>query len=103
VHGFHDRVMAMAEQQRAVAAEVVDIAPAVDVPFARSLGPRDVDSIGLDVARIVRDPAREQIGGALRALGRAGGRGAVGGDDRRVGRQRVGHRSAPRRRIDRYL
>ena len=99
----HHIRMAMAEQQCAVAAEIIDINAAVHIPFARPLGARDVDSVRLDIARIVRDPGGKQIGGAPGALGRARRRGAVGGDDRRVGGQRVGHRSAPRRRVDRLL
>src|SRR5438132_14383308 len=38
----HLRV-AMTEQQRAMAAEIVDVAMAVDIPFARTLGPSDVE------------------------------------------------------------
>ena len=56
----------MAQHQRAMAAEKIDVAVAVDIPFVRPGGPIDVDPIGIDVARIVRDAAREQLRG-LRA------------------------------------
>src|SRR5439155_12395609 len=55
------------------------------------MGARDVKTVGLDVAAVVGDAGGEHLGGALRALGRARCRGSVGGDDRRIGRQRVGH------------
>ena len=64
--------MAMAEQQRAVAAEIVDIAIAVDIPFPRPLGAGDVQPVGLDVAGIMRDAAREQPGGLSAAAAEPG-------------------------------
>ena len=54
-----DLRMAMAEQQGAMAAEIVDVAIAVDIPFPRPLGARDVEPVGFDIARIVGDAARE--------------------------------------------
>src|SRR4029077_13040030 len=83
--------MAMAEEQRAVATEIVDVAMAVDIPFARTLGPGDVEPIGLDVARIMGDAAGKEPARLLRGGRRARRRGAIGGDDRRIGRQGVGH------------
>src|SRR5207245_2966429 len=83
--------MTMAEQQRAVAAETVDVAMAVDIPFARTLGPGDVETVGLDVARIMGDAAGKEPARLLRGGRRSRGRGAISGDDRRIGRQGVGH------------
>ena len=82
VHRRHDLGMAMPEQQRAVPAKIIDIATAVDIPFARAPGPGDVEPVGLDVARIMGDAGGEQLGRTQRALRRAGGRGAVRGDNR---------------------
>ena len=56
----------MAEQHRAMAAEIVDILVAVDVPFARPLGPADMDRIGIEVAGIVGDAAGQHFAGALK-------------------------------------
>jgi hypothetical protein len=91
VHRFGHLGMAMPQQQRAMPAEIVDIAAAVDIPFSRPLGMVDVEAIGLDVTGIVGDAAWEQHRRLLGLRRRARGRGAVGGDDRRVRRQAVGH------------
>ena len=71
----------MAEQHGAVAAEIVDIFVAVDVPFARALGPGDMDRIGVEVARIVGDAARQHLAGALKQRTGARRPGLVVGDD----------------------
>ena len=91
MHRRHDLGTAMAEQHRAVAAEIIDIAAPVDIPFARALRVVDVDAVGLDVAGIVRDAAWKQLGRLLGAHRGARGGGAVGGDDLRVRGQAVGH------------
>src|ERR1051325_3398518 len=91
VHCRHDLGMAMAEQHRAVPAEIIDVAAPVDVPLARPLGVVDVEAIGLDIAGIVCDAARKQGGRRRGARRRSGRSGAIGGDDRRVRRQAVGH------------
>ena len=83
--GAAHRLVPVAEQQRPVPAEIVDIFVPIDVPFARALGVRDVDAVGIDVARVVGDAAREQRGGLARKLRRAGRAGTVGGDDARIG------------------
>ena len=43
-----------------MAAEMVDIAIAVDIPLPRSLGPSDAQPVRLDIAKMMGDPAREQ-------------------------------------------
>ena len=43
---LHHDGCAMAEQQRAVAAEIVDVLVAIDVPFARTRAAGGVDRIG---------------------------------------------------------
>ena len=55
----------MAEQQRAVAAEEVDVAVAVHVPFVRPLRALDIEAVGIEMPRVVGDAAREQPGRAL--------------------------------------
>ena len=73
VHGLGDRLayhrVAMAEQQRTVAAEVVDVAVTIDIPFVRTLGALDIDAVRIDVAGVVRDAAGEQFAGFLRQIG----------------------------------
>ena len=58
----------MAEQQRAVPAVEVDIAVAIDVPFVGTLRAVDGHAVRLEVARIMRDAAREQIACLLRQV-----------------------------------
>jgi hypothetical protein len=48
LHRVDDLRMAVAEQQRAVTAEIVNIAIALDVPFPRSLGPGDIKPVPND-------------------------------------------------------
>ena len=66
LHRLDHGGMRMAEQHGAVAAEVIDIFVAIDVPLARALGLGDVDRIGVEIARIVRDAARQHLAGALK-------------------------------------
>jgi hypothetical protein len=53
------------EQQRAVAHDVADELVAVDIPFARPVGPRDGQRKRLGQAHVVGDPARQQAAGPL--------------------------------------
>src|ERR1043165_437858 len=67
--------MRVAEQQRAVPAEIVDIFIAVDVPLQRSRRARRVDRIRQQRAGIVGQPGRNGLAGLgveLRGAGRAG-------------------------------
>src|ERR1700730_1798583 len=86
-----DLRMAVAEQQRAMAAEIVDVAIAVDIPFPRPLCPGDIKAVRLDIARIMGDAAREQPAGLLGGGRRTRSRGARGGDERRIWRPGGGH------------
>ena len=79
LHRLDHGGMGMAQQHGAVAAEIVDIFVAVDVPLARALGAGDVDGIGVEIARIVRNAAGQHLAGALEQRARAGGAGAVVG------------------------
>src|SRR5471030_1945500 len=81
----------MAEQHRAMPAEIIDIAATVDIPFARPFGAGDVKPIRLDVAPIVGDARREHLLSLLRARRRTWRRSAIGGYDWRIRSQRVGH------------
>src|SRR5436305_6014194 len=85
VHRCQHGGMVMAEQQGAVAAEIVDILVAVDIPFARPLGALDIDAVGLDVAGIVGNAARQDVIGLGGETLGASGALAIGGDDLRVG------------------
>src|SRR5215510_7259444 len=91
VDRLDDLRMAMAEEERAMAAEIIDIAIAVDIPLPRSLGPRDVEPVGLDIARIVGDAAREEPARLLGGARGARSRRTIASDDRRIRRQRVRH------------
>ena len=71
----------VSEHQGAVPAEVVDVLVAVDVPLAGPFRPVDVDRVGVELAAVVGDPAREQLPRFLRQLGGAAGAFAVGGLD----------------------
>ena len=64
--GGEDLRSAVAEQQGAVAAGVVDVLVAVPVPLARALGPRDVDAVGPHMARIVDDAGGQDVPGLSR-------------------------------------
>ena len=52
------RRMVVPQQQRAMAAEVIDVFVAVDVPFARTGGAVDINPVWLDMPRIMRNAAR---------------------------------------------
>ena len=68
----------VAQQQCAVAAEIVDVAIAIDVPFVRALSALDEHAIRIDIARIMRDAAWEQLARLLRQIGRPGRALAIG-------------------------
>src|SRR6202040_2304504 len=79
LHRLDHGRMGMAQQHGAVAAEIIDIFVAVDVPLARALGAGDVDGIGVEIARIVRNAAGKALAGALEQGPRAGSAGSVVG------------------------
>ena len=81
LHSLDHGRMRMAEQERAVAAEIVDILVAIDVPLAGALGPGDMDGIGIEIARIVRDAAGQNLVGTLEQDAGARRPGLVVGDD----------------------
>src|SRR6202046_4436260 len=76
----HRRVT-MAQQQRAMAAEEVDIAVAIDVPFVRAGRTLDEDAVGVHIAGIVGDAAGEQFARLVCQRSRTRGPLAIGGDD----------------------
>src|SRR5258708_35276456 len=80
---FHEEGVVVAEQKGAVAAEIVDVAVAVDVPLRRAEGAGDVERIGIEMPAVMRVAARQlrarlarQRGGSRR--GRLVGRGKRG-------------------------
>jgi len=81
LHGLDDGGMRMAEQHRAVTTEVIHVLVAIDVPFARPHGTRDVNRIRVEVARIVRDAARQHLACPFVEGRRASGAGLVVGHD----------------------
>ena len=76
-----DGRMGVAEQQRPVPAEVVDVFIAVDVPFARARRALGVDRIGQQRAGIVGEAGRNGLAGLGIELCRADGTVAVFGFD----------------------
>src|SRR5262245_51548796 len=74
-HGFQHLRMAVAEQQRAVAAEVVDVFVAVDIPLARSGGAGRIDGVWQQRTAVVRQSGRNDLARTaveLRRASRAG-------------------------------
>src|SRR5258708_14632581 len=91
----YDARMVVPEKERAVAAEIVDVLIAVHVPFARALGVVDIDAVGLHVAGIVGDPARQELLGLGCETRRFWRPLSIGRDDLGVG-EGIGHgQSAP--------
>jgi hypothetical protein len=90
----HARIV-VTEEERTVAAEIVDIAIAVDVPFQRAAGARDIERIGIEVAAIVREPAGQPGARSLRQRRRARGERLVGGGEREVRQGCDGHDNFP--------
>ena len=82
---LHHGRMAMAEQQRAVAAEVVDVFVAVDVPLAGARCSGGVDRIGHERTAVVRQAGGDHLAGARVKLGRAPRAAPILGLDPRVG------------------
>ena len=90
--GGADLGMVVAEQQRAVAAVIVDVAVAIDVPFVSALAPLDVDAVGLEMAAVMRDAAREQVAGLGGECRRARRAVAIRGFDGQIGERRLPRR-----------
>src|SRR5919108_2655393 len=89
--GGGDPRVVVAEQERAVAAVVVDVAIAIDVPFVGAFGPLDVDAVGLEVAAVMGDAARQQTAGLRGERRRARRPLAIGGFDGQIGAGWFGH------------
>jgi hypothetical protein len=81
-NGFDECRMGVAEEERAVAHDVIDDFVAVDVPLAGAGRVVDVDGEWLEVAEVVSDAVREVAAGAGVKLGRARVEGAVALEDR---------------------
>jgi hypothetical protein len=71
LHGRDDRRIRMAEDERAVPAEVVDILVAVDIPLERTGRSRRINGIGEQRAGIVGQPGRNDLARLLIKLGGA--------------------------------
>jgi len=87
LHRLDHGRMRVAEQQRAMPAEIIDVLVAVDVPLARSRRARRVDRIRQQGAGIVGQPGRNGLAGLFVELRGAGGPGAVLGLDPRIGQR----------------
>ena len=87
-NGFEHGRVAMAQEEGAVPAEVIDVLVAVDVPLARSGSARGIDRIGQQGAAVVGEAGRNHFARALVKLGRAARARPVLGFDLRVGPRR---------------
>ena len=90
------RGMAVAEDERPVAADVIDVGVAVRVPLAAATGAVDGDHVGRQVAGVVGDAARKE---GVGARGEAGGGLSfllIGGNDPGVPESVLGHGLAVR-------
>ena len=67
--GLDDGGMPVAQQQRAMAAEIVDVLVAVDVPLARARRAGGIDRIGQQRAAVVRQSGRQHFSRLLIKLG----------------------------------
>src|SRR5919197_1247594 len=65
-HGITHVRGVMPHKERAMAHPVVDVLPAIDIPFVRAIGAFDKDGKRLHTAVIVGDPIREELLGALK-------------------------------------
>jgi hypothetical protein len=83
-HRGDDRGMAVAEQQRAVAAEEIHVLVAVDVPLARAGSASGIDRVGQQRAAVVGEAGGDHLAGPLVKLGGASRAGPVLGLDLRV-------------------
>src|SRR6185437_5081354 len=63
-----DDRMPVTEDQCAVAAEEIDVAVAVHVPFVRALRAGDVDAVRVEIARVMGDAARQHLRRLARKL-----------------------------------
>ena len=91
LHGLDDGGMGMTQQHGAVTAKIVDILVAIDVPLAGTLGPGNVDGIGIEIAGIVGNAAGQHLVRPLEQGAGTGRTGLVVGDDGGVGRRYSGH------------
>ena len=69
-HGLDHRRVCMAENQRTVAAEVIDVLVTVDVPFVRARGVVDVERMRFEEPPVVRHAAGKSRERPLVMLGR---------------------------------
>src|SRR5262249_18274719 len=63
LHGLGHFRMAMPQDERAVPADVIDVLVAVDVPLSRAGRAINVDRVRLEITRVVRYAAGEQLDG----------------------------------------
>ena len=66
LNGLDDGGMPVAQQQRAMAAEIVDVLVAVDVPLARARRAGGIDRIGQQRAAVVRQAGRQHLAAPAR-------------------------------------
>src|SRR5438445_3182174 len=65
-HGITHVRGVMPHDERAMAHPVVDVLPAIDIPFVRAISAFDKDWKGLHTAVIVGDPVRKEVLGTLK-------------------------------------
>src|SRR5437773_10863551 len=85
-HCFHHSRMAVAQDQSAMASEVINVAVAVDVPLAGAFGAVDINRVGPQEADIVGDAAGKEAASLGVAISRGRSLANVGLDNLRCGR-----------------
>src|SRR5215475_198186 len=65
-HGITHVRGVMPHDERAMTHPVVDVLPAIDIPFVRAIGTFDKDRKRLHTAVIVSDPVRKEVLGTLK-------------------------------------
>ena len=91
VHRRQHRRVVVPQDQRPMPAEIVDIFVAVGIPLARPLGAGDIDPIGLQIPRVVGNPARQHALRDARQPLRFRRLLAIAGDDLRIAERPFEH------------
>ena len=81
----------MAEDQRAVAAEIVDVLIAIRIPFVPALTAGHIQRIRRQMPAVMGDARGKAFARPLRPFGRGWRLGTIGGDDRRIGKCGIRH------------
>src|SRR3954451_11257909 len=102
-HGITYVRRVMPHNERAMAHPVVDVLPAIDIPFVRAIGTFDKDGKRLHTAVIVCNPVREEVLGALKERARGRERLTIGMFESHGAVLRMKETSDPHRMVSCYV